>query len=76
MKSVLSPAALATAIEESYAEFNQVMGRSPLVERHDSEGRLFVVNHLNYRVIKVPGDGIVVGKVIARTRGTELTPYL
>jgi hypothetical protein len=32
MKSELSLAALAAAIEESHAEFNQVLGRSPLVE--------------------------------------------
>jgi hypothetical protein len=42
VKSDLSPAALAAAIEESHAEFNQVMGRSPLVEGHDSARMLTV----------------------------------
>jgi len=58
MKSELSPAALAAAIEESHTEFNLGMGRSPLVERHDSQGSHFVVDRLNYRIIKVAGDGM------------------
>src|SRR5947209_10437358 len=46
MKSELSPAALAVAIEESDAEFNRVMDRSPLVELDDSREMLTVLTRV------------------------------
>jgi len=46
MKRELSPAALAAAVEESQAVFDQVMGRSPLVALYDSPEMLTVLTRV------------------------------
>jgi len=64
MKSELSPAALAAAIEESHAAFNQVVGRSPLVELHDRPELLTVLTRVAHPVFngvfraRLEGEGL------------------
>jgi GNAT superfamily N-acetyltransferase len=75
MKSELSPTALAAAIEESHAEFNQVIGRSPQVEMQDSAEMLTVLTRVAHPVFNGVFRARLEGKGLDERIAATLAPF-